>query len=788
MSTRPFAALASRSKNVKNHFRGLRSDVDPEDDDDGLTEQRLEQWRPFSQNPFISPDLGLFPESNRPQTLVGDVGDTEEKDLEKPEMKRASTDVSQRHSAPLPSIITHAGPTWVNLFYDLAWTASFASLTQNGQLNEPWDTVSYIAFFLVVWWLWASQTLYNVHFYTNDWLHLLLIFLQLIIFGLLAATTRGYDVTAYIMHSPGISTLKSNLTIADMVDPDQYQADRLAEYSLRVIALTLAISYDVTAYIRHSPGITKLDPQSTIDDMFDPDRYRADRVADYSLKCIALTLAISRTLLWAQHLRVFVYAKSTARKQNLVVPWKLFVLPIGLSISNALFWAAMAVNFSSKGKDIRGAILKFVFWGVGLLLEVLLHLFMEYLNWQPTGSGPVKAPDSPDNVPQGAQQQPESLKTPSPSPAPVLTPQRQFLPVPQSNVNLRDRLEGITTVILGEGINGIAGTLYAVISAPGLGGPVAINIICAAVIVYFLAYIYFEVPTGRRDPKGSKLRQMVWLLLHFPFMLSIILLLLGVKNQFLLTSYLSTAGKTFQRFDEVMSAQNLYLDDPESARNLPMKNFLLKRGLEWAKEFGALNKSVTDNGTIPLAEVSDDKFFRDVGIWSNQISLKIMVNLYEAFMGGREKIDSEAQTMIDQYYNNDVLAFEDWHQQHELASSYHYQTILTKLLEPSLLGARYITGFAAIILISLGIMNRVHSKPRDRFQWGIIFTRFAMGFTLLLLLLLNIGRYQSLWIYEGQEGQQAGVFLWIWAWWVLPTVTLAYAAEFVIEADALELV
>ncbi|CAE7143680.1 unnamed protein product, partial [Rhizoctonia solani] len=129
----------------------------------------------------------------------------------------------------------------------------------------------------------------------------------------------------------------------------------------------------------------------------------------------------------------------------------------------------------------------------------------------------------------------------------------------------------------------------------------------------------------------------------------------------------------------------------------------------------------------------------------------------------------------------------DVQQERELASSYHYETILTKLLEANLIGARYITGLAAIILISLGIMNRLHSKPRDRFQWGIIFTRFAMGVALLLLLLLNIGRYQSLWVYESQVGQQAGVFLWIWAWWVLPTVTLAYVAEFVFEAVSLHL-
>ncbi|KAH7338475.1 hypothetical protein B0J17DRAFT_628955 [Rhizoctonia solani] len=673
-------SLPTRNQSDRKYFRGVRDDIDS-DDDDGLTEQRLEQWRPLSQNPFVNPDLGLASGNTPPQTLVTNFGGDNERALNKPESNCSSTDLSQHQLVAPPSTITHAGPTWVNLFYDLAWTASFASLTQNGQFNEPWntpefqDTVSYIAFFLVVWWLWASQTLYSIHFYTNDWVHLLSIFVQLIIFGLLAATTRGYDVTAYIRHSPGISTF---------------------------------------------------DPQ-TMDEMVDPERYRADRVADYSLKVIAVSLALSRTLLWAQHLLggscyvplflVLWYARRTAYKQKLLVPWKLYVLPIGLTISNALYWAAMRVIFSDEGKTVRRAKFKFIFWGAGLASELLLHLFMEHMSWEPADPEPAK----------------------------------------ESN-NAHDPLD----------------------SGASRGQHP-----CAAVIVYFLAYFYFEGPTGRRDPKGSKVRQTVWMLLHFPFMLSIILLLLGVKNQFLLTSYLSTAGETFQKFDEAMEEQDLYLDDPASADNLPVKNFLLKHGLEWATEYRQLNNAVTNNGKIPLAEVSDGKLSQDIYIWNNRMSLKIMVKLYETFMGGSEKISPEIQTMINQYNTNDTLPFEDISQLHPLASSYHYETILTKLLEANLLGARYITGLAAVTLISLAVMNRVHSKPRDRFQWGIILARFAMGFALLLLLLLNIGRYQSLWVYEDQKSQQAGVFLWIWSWWVLPTVTLAFVAEFVLEADIL---
>ncbi|QRW20602.1 hAT family dimerization protein [Rhizoctonia solani] len=55
-------------------------DVDPDNDDDGLTEQRLEQWRPLWQNPFANPDIGLSSSgSDYSQFLAANAGDNVEK-------------------------------------------------------------------------------------------------------------------------------------------------------------------------------------------------------------------------------------------------------------------------------------------------------------------------------------------------------------------------------------------------------------------------------------------------------------------------------------------------------------------------------------------------------------------------------------------------------------------------------------------------------------------------------------------------------------------------------------
>ncbi|KDN45562.1 hypothetical protein RSAG8_04886, partial [Rhizoctonia solani AG-8 WAC10335] len=70
----------------------------------------------------------------------------------------------------------------------------------------------------------------------------------------------------------------------------------------------------------------------------------------------------------------------------------------------------------------------------------------------------------------------------------------------------------------------------------------------------------------------------------------------------------------------------------------------------------------------------------------------------------------------------------------------------------------------------------------DRFHWASIFSRYATGTCMLLLLLLNIGSVQ---VYVGWSDEQlarrAGIFQWIDASCVLPTLALAYIIQFIID-------
>lgn len=114
------------------------------------------------------------------------------------------------------------------------------------------------------------------------------------------------------------------------------------------------------------------------------------------------------------------YAWWTVKKdRSLSAPWwKLAIIPLGLSISTPLFFAAWAVARSSHGRSPDGAKLKFILCGAGLFVEAVAHIRMSRLGWLEHEEHPV------------------SRKT--------------QLTVSDTGMNMRERLEAITTIILGE--------------------------------------------------------------------------------------------------------------------------------------------------------------------------------------------------------------------------------------------------------------------------------------------------------------------------------------------------
>jgi len=83
----------------------------------------------------------------------------------------------------------HRTATWLELFYDLAFVVAVAVLGQRlGAAQELPGVFSYLGYFFLVWWLWASHTFYADRYDTDDLVYRLLATTQLVAVAIIAAS------------------------------------------------------------------------------------------------------------------------------------------------------------------------------------------------------------------------------------------------------------------------------------------------------------------------------------------------------------------------------------------------------------------------------------------------------------------------------------------------------------------------------------------------------------------------------------------------------------------------
>ncbi|KAG8736597.1 hypothetical protein FRC10_009132 [Ceratobasidium sp. 414] len=435
----------------------------------------------------------------------------------------------------------------------------------------------------------------------------------------------------------------------------------------------------------------------------------AERLTKLSFKAIAIVVSLSRLLLLVQHIRVAIYAKVTSRSKS--YPLRLLIVPIALAISTALFFVAFVIT-KRHGEEPTGAKAKFILWAVGILVEVIAHVIRFQLD---------------------------------------------------INDGIRLRSHGSI------GINAIAGTFYAIEKAPGFGGPTGGGIVCCAVIVFFLVYLYFEGAA----PLKSVRRRAAWAMVHLPWLLSTILLLEGVKNQLLLSSFMNSAGYLLGQTDAVLNSDSL--DDAQF--NNTLRPLLLKSGMTWDDQFQKLvdlfSQNMTAGNTTELDEATKVDI---VTVWYLRLQMATTLNTYINFMDN-DTIEDDVQETITRYQTDYAFTYQDANGPPEVLQGFVWD-----LIKNIVTNARYITALSGLTFICLATLNLIQSWPRDRFQWASIISRYTMGVAMMMLLLLNIGKYQTYFTpAEAPASQRAGVFNWIDANWVLPTLALAYGIQFIID-------
>ncbi|KZP30495.1 hypothetical protein FIBSPDRAFT_1038164 [Athelia psychrophila] len=215
---------------------------------------------------------------------------------------------------------------WIDLLLEISMATAFASLTDETPVLQWDNAISYLCFFAFVWWIWVAQVAYNMRFRQADLLHRVWALLQLLVFGALSAFTREFDVTFGLTGNDPTEALREQLMI------------ELGSDSGRLAAET----------------------------------FRNNRLPRVNARGISMVLALSRLLLLAQYLVVFIHAKGLKRTSILV--------HIGTLMFSSLcfFGAFFALGFNGQDDFATPIpaleIAKLVLWFLPIVVEMLSYL------------------------------------------------------------------------------------------------------------------------------------------------------------------------------------------------------------------------------------------------------------------------------------------------------------------------------------------------------------------------------------------------------------------------------
>lgn len=525
-------------------------------------------------------------------------------------------------------------PQWLELFFDLAWTISFSGLTGGTPIKGGSTIASYTVFFILAWWLWVSQVLYDTKYYTNDWWHRIMLILQFVAFGALASFTEGFDIFNGITHDAS-------------TDPVELQVE--------------------------------------------------DAYVSRAFKAICLVFGFTRFLLAIQYIRI-------SRLINHRMGGNIFMTIASLLISGSLFFIAffILVAFPQGFSGGIAHIAKFVLWALALSTEIGVFLY-------------------------------------STSPWGLL---RQ--------ASMSERLATLTTVVLGEGLNGLIEPLVSVAKSVGFGVASGVQILSIGLLVLMVFILYFSTFDTRAPT--SPMRQKIIIFVHFPTQL-ITLLLEGMKS---VLGYL-TLSQTMNSFLRA----TIRISGDDSFEQFQRQYALI--GID----FKAVALKVTQIPLTPPEKADERVHLAAVGV---RVIASGLPPILEQFHVLTDDLKQTLETYIFGTTPSPGEAVQD-----ALASVAgdpegfpRLVQIVEGIQNDQLSPVSYIAGVAGAFLFCLLLLMFLHgNKHVDRyFAWSVV-TRFVIAVALTLLVLLDLEPVKLLKFVE------KGAFL--------PVVVAIYVLQYLVD-------
>ncbi|KAG8940000.1 hypothetical protein FRC04_005685 [Tulasnella sp. 424] len=504
-------------------------------------------------------------------------------------------------------------PEWLELAGDLAWTATFSSVTSNTCVTEPSGVWNYAVLFCLTWHLWATQTTYDIRYYTNDWWHHLLFACQLSVYSILAALSGSFNVS-WQVNPDATEVFKGNVTelTGNTMDANQ-------EYLIKK-----------------------------------------------SFRGINFMLFISRMLLLAQYIRVLWYRKRSKQFWS----WQFLLTPLAILFAGGIFLGCyIMMKEDPNSKTV--AITQLILWGVAVLSQAIAGAF----------------------TPEDGHR--------------VLKNEGAMAP----------RLSSLTVIILGEGLNAICGTLSNSMNALGLHKTMVGQSLTMLIILYFIWLLYFDGFKIHYAP--SKILEELWLCLHFPLHLSLILLLEGIKNVFIYVNVVESFSRLAQEFDKVMGKYSPSTGFPEHPT---LEKLLQVLNISWKQETIKLQDAITADLADPTG--GSVNVNGQIWRWWGTVIHSVIL-LYND-----QQTDPEAEHNFEEFQlSSDAALANDFKDPDSPILARFYDIYFDKMAYTG----HWIIPVSGTLILCMAIINTVQRWPRNRFAWGYSLSRFIIGATLILI-------------------------------------------------------
>ena len=315
-----------------------------------------------------------------------------------------------------------------------------------------------------------------------------------------------------------------------------------------------------------------------------------------------------------------------------------------------------------------------------------------------------------------------------------------------------ERLGLLTLIILGEGVIGLCSSIQKVGTDQKFGSDIIGMIICGVVIIYTQWMLYFD---QTEVEKVGTIRQLIWTIVHFPYHVSILLLVEGV-------SQLSVWRKLIDYWD---SLGNILFLIPD-----PTDEETLKQYLEYVQENMTQFVDVFNEGLNHLKYVPPD-------LSANLTNLEYFWNqTFEPGVNVTNATNDAYETLNAIYFQGAVFAAENFGVEAPEAMVEH-ATDPTQILD-ALITQTFQTIFlyffvcAGLSLILTGVLFLFGKRHKVRGDYLNIFFRTLMGVGLTLVSIMatsNNPDYQ--WSYS----------IYFDSPWILPTATIVFAVVVIVD-------